>query len=62
MVFLKVLVIIIVRFGENNVLGPKYINIYKFWRFVGGVIHYMVHITFFLLFIKTEKVQEHDPY
>ena len=30
LVFLKVPVIIIMRFGENIVLGPKYINIYKF--------------------------------
>ena len=28
--FLKVPVIIIMRFGENNVLCPKYIDIYEF--------------------------------
>ena len=27
---------IIMIFGENNVLGPKYIDIYQFWGFVGG--------------------------
>ena len=28
--FLKVPMIIIMRFSENKVLGPKYINIYQF--------------------------------
>ena len=35
--FLKVPVIIIIRFGENNVLGTTYINVYKFW--------YIYHLT-----------------
>ena len=56
-VFLKVLVIIIMRFGENNVFGPKYIDIYQFLELVGGGC-YMVTLHFCLLFIKTEKVQE----
>ena len=30
-VFLKVPVIIIIRFGENKVLGTTYIDVYKFW-------------------------------
>ena len=59
--------IIIVRFGENNVLCPKYIDIYDFLRGGRGVHGercrtYMVHHTFFLLLKKTEKVQEHDHY
>ena len=53
--------IIIMRFGENNVLGPKYINIYTFWGFAGEGLHGRPYI-FCLLFIKTEKVQEHDLY
>ena len=44
------------RFGEN-ISGQKYIDIYKFWGLAGGN---MVHLTFFLLFRKTEKIQEHD--
>ena len=28
--------IIILRFGENNVLCSKYINIYEFWGVWGG--------------------------
>ena len=28
--------IIIMRSDENNVLGPKYIDIYQFWGVVGG--------------------------
>ena len=35
-VFLKVLVIIILSFGENNVLGQKYIDIYRFQGFAEG--------------------------
>ena len=51
--------IIIMRFDENNVLGPKYINIYQFWGWEG--LHGSPYI-FCLLFIKTEKVQKHDLY
>ena len=46
------------RFGENNVLCPKYIDIYEF-RGLQGDIHGSPYI-FSLLFKKTEKVQEHD--
>ena len=53
-VFLKVPVIIIIRFGENNVLGTIYIDIYKFGG-GRGEVHGPPHIVF-LLFIKTEKV------
>ena len=59
-VFLKVPVIIIMRFIENNVLGPKYIYIYKFWGVRRGRTYSMD--IFCLLFKKTEKVQEHDIY
>ena len=53
-----VLVIIIMKFGEN-VLRAKYIDIYQFQDF-GGRGGYMVYLTFFcLLFIKIEKAQEH---
>ena len=52
--------IIIMRFGENNVLGPKYIDIYDFGRF-GGT--YIFHRTFLGYYSKiSEKVQEHDLY
>ena len=46
---LKVLVIIISRFGENNDLGPKYIDIYKF-RGVrgGGVTWSTLHFLFII--------------
>ena len=56
--FLKVPVKIILRFGENNVLGPKDIDIYLFLRFAEGVTREPYF--FSLLFIKTGKVQEHD--
>ena len=49
--------IIIMRFGENNVLCPKYINIYEFWGVQGT---FTVHFLF--INQKTEKVQEHDLY
>ena len=51
--FLKVPAKIIVRFGENNVLGTIYIDIYKFWR--GSLGGYMVHLTFLVYFHKNEK-------
>ena len=54
-VFLKVPMILIILFFENNVLGTIYIDRYRFWG-LGG---YMVHLTFFsLLFLKMEKLQE----
>ena len=59
-VFLKVPVMIIIRFGENNVFCPKYIDIYEFWVVWGGCT-YSPDI-FCLLFKKMEKVQEHDLY
>ena len=59
-VFLRVPVIIIIRLGKNNALGTIYIDIFQFWGRAGG---HMVHLTFFcLLFMKTEKLQEHDQY
>ena len=49
------------RFGENNVLCPKYIDIYEFWGVRGGT--YIFHRTFFVYYKKkTEKVEEHDLY
>ena len=58
--------IIIMRFGENNVLCPKYIDIYVYiWIWISGGTgdKYMVHGTFFVYYKKnTEKVQEHDLY
>ena len=55
--------IIIMRFGENNVLCPKYIDIYEFWGYggLGGNIHIPQYI-FCLSFKKTEKVQGHYLY
>ena len=58
--FLYVLVIIITRFGENNVLGPKNIDIYQFWGFARGLLG--PPYIFCLLLIKMETVQEHDLY
>ena len=47
-------------FGEN-VLWPKYIDIYQFrWRRGGGGVHGLPYI--FLLLKKMKKVQEHDRY
>ena len=47
------------RFGENNVLGSKYIDIYQLRWFVGEL-----HPPYIFLKkvqkVKTEKVQEHD--
>ena len=45
--FLNLLVIIIMRFGENNVLRPKYINFGGSWGVEGG---YMVRLTFFVYY------------
>ena len=52
--FPKVPVIVITRFGENNVLCPKYIGICEFWGVQGGEVHIPPYI-FCLLFKKTEK-------
>ena len=43
------------RFGENNVLCSKYIDIYEF-QWYGATVH------FFFIIQKMEKVQEHDLY
>ena len=52
--------IIIMRFGENNVLCPKYIDIYEF-QWVRGDVHGPPN--FFCLLLKnTKKVQENDLY
>ena len=50
--------IIITRFGENNVSGPKYIDIYEFQ----GVQEGRTYSTEHFLFInkKKEKEQKHD--
>ena len=60
-VFLNVPAIIIMIFGENNVLGTIYIDIHIYisiseasWR---GWLHGSPYILF-LLFMKSEKVQE----
>ena len=52
---------IIMRFGENNVLCPKYIDIYEFRGGTEGDVQRPPYI-FCLLFKKTEEVQEHDLY
>ena len=48
------------RFGEINVLGPKYIDIHQFLRLAGGGTWFTY--IFGSLFMKTEKVQEHHIY
>ena len=57
--FLKVPVIIM-RVGENNVLCLKYNHIYNIFWGREGVTWPTLH--FCLLFIKTEKLQDHDQY
>ena len=49
------------RFSENNVLCPKYIDIYEIGGLRGGGVHIPPYI-FCLLFKKMEKVKEHDLY
>ena len=53
--------IIIMRFGKNSVLCPKY-NI-DIWILggMGGDVHGPLYIFWFII-QKTEKVQEHDLY
>ena len=54
--------IIIMIVGKNNVLCPKHIDIYEFRGGMRGMdVHCPLYI-FYLLFKKTEKVQEHDLY
>ena len=48
-------------FGNNNLLWPKYIDVYKFWGWRGEGVHGPPNM-FGLLFQKTEKVQEDDLY
>ena len=40
--------IIIMRFGEINVLCPKYIEIYEFWEVQGGRTYSTVHFLFII--------------
>ena len=51
---LKVPVVIIMRFGENNILCPKYIDIYQFWGVHGRHTWSTVH---FLFIIKKKTVK-----
>ena len=52
--------IIIFRFGEGNVFGPIYIDIYiHFWDGRGDRVRGLPYISR-LLFIKAKKTQEHD--
>ena len=53
--------IIIMILGENNVLCPKYMDIYMNFLGSGGDVHIPPYI-FCLLFKKAEKVQDHDLY
>ena len=52
--FLKSPVIIIMRFGENNVLCPKYIYIYEFG---GGGMEGIYSTVHFLFIIKKKTPQ-----
>ena len=52
--------IIIMRFGKNNVLCPKYIDIYEFWGIQGRNTWSTVHFLFIIQ--KMEKVQEQNLY
>ena len=61
-VFLKAPVIFIMRFGENNVLGTIYIDIYQFGGVSLGRWVTWFTLLFFSLFIETKKVYEHDLY
>ena len=57
--FLKVPLIIVIIFGENYVLGTKYIDIYQFCGWVG---RYLVHFTFFSLLLRAKKLHKLDLY
>ena len=46
------------RFGKNNVICQKYINIYEFLGVWGG--HTNSTVRFLIIIKKAEKVQEHD--
>ena len=58
--FLKLPVIIIMGFGENNVLLEIFFDMYKFWEWRGGEGVHGTPDIFCLLFKKNEKV--HDLY
>ena len=45
--------IIIMRFDENNVFCPKYIDMYEFLGETGGT--YMVHRKFFVYYSNKQK-------
>ena len=47
--------IIIMRFGENNVLCPKYVDIYEFGRVQGGGDVHILPFIFCLLLKKRKK-------
>ena len=49
------------RFGKNNVLCPKYIDIYEFQGLWGGRTWSNIHLLF-IIFKKTQKIKEHDLY
>ena len=57
-VFLKVLMMITMIFGENNVLGPKYIDIMNFggWQRGWGE-EYVVFLNFLFIVHKNKKVE-----
>ena len=42
--FLKVPMIIVIRFGENNVLGPIYINFGEGWRHTWFILYFLFTI------------------
>ena len=48
--FLKVPMIIIIRFGENNVFGQIYIDIHQFREWAAGGGACMVYITFIVYY------------
>ena len=57
--FLKYPEIIIIRFLENNVLCPKYIDIYEFGGY-GGM--YIFHRTYFVYYSKKRKKYKNMTY
>ena len=59
-VYLKVPVIIIIRFPKIICFGPMYIDIYQFQRWAGrSGLHGLPYISR-LFFIKSEKLEERD--
>ena len=47
------------RFGENNVLGPKYMHIYQFWGFAGWIT--WSNLQFFFIIHKNGKSTRAQP-